>query len=249
MENPAETIVDAANTVTQSTQEIQGILLDIDGTLVLSNDAHAQGYVEGFVEHGYTVSFEQVRPLIGMGGDQLIPRIVPGLSGEAGVGKQIADRRKELILDKLGSTLAPAPGSRELVQRLQQDGFKLVIASSATSEELSLLLKAAQVDDVLNEVPVTTSDDADASKPAPDLVQVALEKVNLQPHQAMMLGDTPYDIESANKAGVSVIAFRCGGFDDSQLSGAIAIYDSPADLLAHYEQSLLGRQISRQTSR
>lgn len=220
---------------------IQGVLLDIDGTLVLSNDAHAQAYVEAFAEQGYQIKFEDVRPLIGMGGDQVIPRMVPELSGKEGIGKQVANRRKQLIIEKFSSNLSPAPGSRELVQRLKQDGFKLVVASSATSQELSSLLKAAGVEDLLGGEPTTTSSDADASKPEPDLVQVALNKGQLQPEQAIMLGDTPYDIQAASKAGVGVIAFRCGDFDDAQLANAIAIYNDPADLLQQYEQSPLGQ--------
>lgn len=221
---------------------IQGVLLDIDGTLVLSNDAHAQAWVEAFAEYGYEIKFADVRPLIGMGGDQLIPRILPELSGEEGVGKKAANRRKELIIEKFSQTLKPAPGSRKLVQQLKQDGFKLVVASSATSQELSSLLKAGEVEDLLAKEPTTTSSDAEATKPEPDLVQVALSKGNLQPEQAIMLGDTPYDIEAAYKAGVGVIAFRCGGFDDTQLADARAIYDDPADLLKHYESSLLAQQ-------
>jgi len=219
---------------------IQGVLLDIDGTLVLSNDAHAQAWVESFAEYGYKINFEDVRPLIGMGGDQLIPQILPELSGKEGVGKKAADRRKDLIIEKFSAKLAPAPGSRELVQRLKQDGFKLVVASSATSQELSSLLKAGEVEDLLAEEPTTTSSDAEASKPEPDLVQSALSKGKLQPEQAIMLGDTPYDIQAASKTGVGVIAFRCGGFDDTQLADALAIYDDPADLLKHFESSPLG---------
>jgi HAD superfamily hydrolase (TIGR01509 family) len=218
---------------------LQGVLLDIDGTLVISNDAHAQAWVEAFAAFGHEVPFDQVRPLIGMGGDQVVPRMVPGLSGEEGEGKQIADRRKELIINKFGANLQPTPGSRQLVEKLKQDGLELVVASSATNQELSTLLKAGQVDDLLADTETTTSSDADASKPEPDLIEAALDKGQLQPDQAVMLGDTPYDIEAANRAGVKVIAFRSGDFPDEQLAGAIAIYDHPADLLAHYEESPL----------
>lgn len=223
----------------QSAQAIKGVLLDIDGTLVLSNDAHAHAWVEAFDAFGYEVQFEKIRPLIGMGGDQIVPQMVPELSGNEGVGKQIAARRKELIITKLGSSLSPTPGSRELVLKLKQEGLQIVIASSATSEELSTLLQAAQVDDLLSQEPATTSSDADNSKPAPDLVEAALSKAQLQPEEVLMLGDTPYDIQAASAAGVGVIAFRSGGFDDAQLEGAAAIYDSPADLVAQYDQSPL----------
>lgn len=219
---------------------LQGVILDVDGTLVLSNDAHAQAWVEAFADYGYEIEFDGVRPLIGMGGDQVVPRLVPGLPGDEGKGKEIADRRKELIIEKFGATLKSAPGSRELVERMRQDQLQLIIASSATSEELGILLKAAHVDDLLDEA--TTSSDADASKPAPDIVQAALKKIGLLADQVVMLGDTPYDIESARGASVDVIAFRCGDFPNQQLQGAIAIYDHPADLLAHYDESPLGRR-------
>ncbi len=220
---------------------IKGILLDIDGTLVASNDAHAQAWVEAFAAYGYQVQFQQVRPLIGMGADQLMPRLVPNLSGKEGEGKEIADQRKELILNKFSANLAPTPGAKPLIEKLKQAGYELVISSSATSEELSVLLKAAQVDDLLEQRTATTSSDADSSKPAPDLIAATLKKGNLQANEAILLGDAPYDIQAANAAGVGVIAFRTGGFSDEQLADAIAIYDSPADLLAHYDRSVLAR--------
>lgn len=218
---------------------MQGVILDVDGTLVLSNDAHAQAWVEAFAASGYEITFEQVRPLIGMGGDQIIPMLAPGLNNQEGEGKAISDRRKELILNQLGPSLKSAPGSRALVQRLQAEGLKLVIASSATAQELSLLLKVAEVEDLISEV--TAAGDAEASKPAPDIVEAALKKLQMAPDKAVMLGDSPYDIEAAAQAGVGVIALRCGGFSDQQLADAIAIYDHPADLLAQYERSPLGK--------
>lgn len=220
-----------------ASQTVSGVILDVDGTLVLSNDAHAQAWIEAFADYGYDVSYDQVRPLIGMGGDQVVPQLVPELNGEEGTGKQIANRRKELIISKFGGELAPTQGARDLVEKMQSEGLNLIIASSATEEEMEILLKAAQVDDLLHEF--TTSSDAEKSKPEPDLVEAALSKAHLSADSTLMLGDTPYDVESAAKAGIGVIAFRTGGFSDEQLSGAIAIYDHPADLLAHYSESPL----------
>ena len=220
--------------------QLQAVILDIDGTLVLSNDAHAQAWVEAFAAYGYEVPFERVRPLIGMGGDKVIPKMVSGLSDEEGDGKKIAQRRKELIINRFAPELSPAPGSRDLLLKMQQEGLRLIIATSATSEELSDLLKAAQVDDLLDEA--ATSSDAEASKPEPDIVEAALSKLQVEASQTVMLADTPYDIEAAGKCGVPVIAFRCGGFDDASLANAAEIYDHPADLLAHYDDSLLGKK-------
>lgn len=220
--------------------ELQAVILDVDGTLVLSNDAHAQAWVEAFAAYGYEVLFEKVRPLIGMGGDQLIPKMVSGLSDKTGDGKKIAQRRKELIINRFALELSPAPGSRKLLLKMQLEGLRLIIATSASSEELSGLLKAAEVDDLLDEA--TTSSDAEASKPEPDIVEAALRKLQVEASQVVMLADTPYDIEAASKCGVTVIAFRCGDFDDTSLAGAAEIYDHPADLLAHYQDSLLGKK-------
>ncbi|MBM0744216.1 HAD family hydrolase [Phormidium sp. CLA17] len=216
---------------------LSGVILDVDGTLVLSNDAHAQAWVEAFTAYDYDIKFEQIRPLIGMGGDQVIPRLVPELNGKDGTGKQVSDHRKELILTKFGSHLSPPKGARDLVQKMQTEGLNLIIASSATEQEMDVLLKAARVDDLLHQI--TTSNDAKESKPEPDIVEAALNKADLAADRTVMLGDTPYDVEAAAKAGVSVIAFRTGGFSDEQLSGAIAIYDDPADLLAQYDRSPL----------
>ena len=214
---------------------VQGILLDVDGTLVLSNDAHALAWVEAFAEHGYTVEFDAVRALIGMGGDKLIPHLFPSLSKESGPGKTISEYRSRLFLDKYAQDLKPAPGSRELVERLLHDGLKLIVASSAKDSELEILLRAANVEGLLTEA--TTSSDTDGSKPEPDIVLVALDKIGMTGSEVVMLGDTPYDIEAAAAAGVAVIAVRCGGWNDADLRGAKAIYDDPADVLASYETS------------
>lgn len=216
---------------------VQGIMLDVDGTLVLSNDAHAQAWVEAYQAFGYQVAFDDVRMLIGMGGDKLVPALTPGLSADAGVGKQISERRKDLFLRQFAPALRPAPGARALVEELRWRGLRLLIVSSAQPDELAALLRAAQVDDLLTEA--TTKGDVSQSKPAPDPVRVGLERLGLPPEVCVMLGDTPYDIASAAQEGVATIAVRCGGWDDAGLRGAAAIYDDPADLLAHYDESPL----------
>lgn len=217
---------------------IRGVLLDMDGTLVLSNDTHARSWVEALAQLGYDIPYERVRPLIGMGGDKLLPALVPGLSDSEGVGKAIAERRKAIFLERYAPSLRPAPGARPLVAHMRDIGLRLVVSSSAKSDELKMLLQAAQIDDLIQAA--TTSSEADQSKPAPDVVAVSLKKIELPAQAVLLLGDTPYDVESAGNAGVGVLAVRCGGFSDEQLQGALAIYDDPADLLAHYATSLLG---------
>lgn len=218
---------------------IRGVLLDVDGTLVLSNDAHAETWVRAFAEHGYEVDHDTIRSLLGMGADQLIPRVAPELTRYRDPGKAISESRQQLFLKEYAPSLRAAPGSRALVQRIKDEGLLVAIASSAKSEELEVLLKVADVQDLI-EIE-TTGDDADNTKPAPDIVEAAMQKVNMPAEELTMLGDTPYDVESAGKAGVGVIAVRCGGFSDDTFKGALGIYDDPADLLAQYDSSPLGR--------
>jgi phosphoglycolate phosphatase-like HAD superfamily hydrolase len=120
------------------------------------------------------------------------------------------------------------------------DGLKLTIATSAEGSELDTLLQKAGVGDLIDHT--TTSDDAKSSKPDPDIIQAALKKSGLKPDQVLMLGDTPFDIQSAEKAGVRSIALRTGGHDDD-LQGAVAVYDTPEDFLAQYDDSPLGRLV------
>jgi HAD superfamily hydrolase (TIGR01549 family) len=218
---------------------VRGVLVDIDGTMLLSNDLHAHSWVEAFAAHGYDIPYEDVRPLIGMGGDKLITKLRPELNDESGPGKEISNTRKKLLMEKYMSQFQAAPGSRELVERLLRDGYKLVVATSAEEEELEDLLKASRIADLLEEK--TTSSDAEQSKPDPDIVQAALDKTGFPPEQVLMLGDTPYDVQAAQHCGIGLVAVRCGGWSDADLAGAVAIYDDPADLLNNYDTSPFAR--------
>jgi HAD superfamily hydrolase (TIGR01509 family) len=218
---------------------LQGIIFDIDGTLVDSNDAHAKSWVDTFADAGYDVPFDAVRPLIGMGADKLLPKTI-GIRHDTDEGKKLIKRRSEIFRERYLPHLRPFKGSRDLVLRVRSSGLKAIVATSAKDEELQGLLKAAQVDDLMQER--ATSSDAKRSKPDPDIVQAAIEESGISPDHLVMIGDTPYDIEAAARASVRALAFRCGGWSDEELGGAVEIYDGPADLLAAYESSLIGRE-------
>jgi HAD superfamily hydrolase (TIGR01509 family) len=219
---------------------LKGVIFDVDGTLLDSNDAHALSWVEAFAEAGYDVPFDVVRPLIGMGADKLLPKTI-GISKDSDEGKKLVARHSEIFEERHLPRLRPFKGARDLVQRIRSDHLKALVATSARDEQLTELLKAAHVDDLMEER--ATASDAKRSKPDPDIVQAAIEEGGISPKHLVMIGDTPYDIEAAAKAGVRTIAFRCGGWTDDKLKGAAEIYDGPADLLAHYEASLIGREI------
>ena len=218
---------------------LEGVIFDIDGTLVDSNDAHAQSWVDTFVEAGYDVPFGVVRPLIGMGADKLLPKTI-GIRHDSEEGQKLINRRSEIFRKKYLPNLCPLEGSRALVLRVRSDGLKAIVATSAKEEELKGLLEAAEVADLMQER--ATASDAKRSKPDPDIVEAAIEESGISPEKLVMIGDTPYDIEAAARADVRAIGFRSGGWSDDALSGAVEIYDGPADLLARYETSLLGRK-------
>ncbi len=215
---------------------LRTILLDIDGTLIDSNDAHARAWVSAFAEHGYVVEFEQVRPLIGKGGDKLLPELT-GLDPHSGEGKRISASRGEIFRSRELPSLRPTPGARDLLEHLRARGLDLVVATSAQADEVQAILEQAGVADLIEVA--ASSDDANESKPDPDIIQAALRKAGSQAAHSVMLGDTPYDVEAATRARVPVVAVRCGGWTTDALVGAAAVYDDPADLLAHFDESPL----------
>jgi HAD superfamily hydrolase (TIGR01509 family) len=218
--------------------QYRAVMLDLDGTLLDSNDAHARAWVDALAEHGHAIPYDQVHERMGMGGDQLLLSLT-GLDKESPEGTAIAERRKAILMERYFPQIQPTPGVRALLERLRDMGLHLIIATSSQADEFAALVERAGVRDLILEE--TTASDAEHSKPSPDIVLSALSKLNDPPATVVMLGDTPYDIEAARKAGVDTIALRSGGFTDDQLAGAIAIYDDPADLLAHLDASPLGR--------
>jgi HAD superfamily hydrolase (TIGR01509 family) len=219
------------------THRYRAVILDMDGTLLDSNDAHVKAWVEALREHGREVSEADIRPWVGMGGDNLLPAAV-GISKESEEGKKIAETRGTIFKSRYLPHLQPFPGVRSLLERMKKDGLKLVVATSSPQDEVEKAVEIVDAKDLLEDV--TSASDTARSKPDPDVVHAALDRVGASPDEAVMLGDTPYDVQAAGKAGVPVIAFRCGGFSDQDLQGAIAIYDGPADLLARYGESPLG---------
>lgn len=211
------------------------MIFDVDGTLVDSNDAHASAWIDVLREFGFTdVPFERIRRMIGMGGDKILPDVT-GIKEEDERGKKLLDRRTEIFLKNYLSGIRAFPCSRELVERIKRDGMLTLIASSANAKELTPLLRIAGVEDIMDGV--ASSSDAEESKPDPDIIQAAVDKTHLRADQMIMLGDTPYDVEAAKRAGVPIVAVRCGGWNERDLEGALAVYDDPADILRNYDRT------------
>lgn len=214
----------------------RGVVFDVDGTLVDSNDAHARAWVDALAESGRAVSFARVRPMIGMGGDKLLPAVA-GLSADSADGEDVARRRGAIFRERYLPELEAFDGARDLLAELKASGCRLGVASSAEERDLELLLSAVGLERFF-EVR-TSSDDAERSKPDPDIVTAALARLQLPPEDVIMVGDTPYDVTAAGRAGLDCIAFRCGGWKDRDLAGAVAVFDGPRDLLSRLPDSLL----------
>src|SRR5688572_20896688 len=194
----------------QPRRQLMGVLLDVDGTLIDSNDAHARSWSETLKEFGRDVPAERVRPLIGMGGDKLLPMLL-GVESESDAGRAFSERRAKIFRERYVPHLQTTPGAKEVVKRLRAEGFRMIIATSAREEELNAMLEQVGLDDLIEQK--TSANDAESSKPDPDIIKAALEKANLAPRTAILLGDTPYDIEAAARASVPTVALLCGGWD------------------------------------
>jgi HAD superfamily hydrolase (TIGR01509 family) len=218
----------------------QAVIFDVDGTLVDSNDAHAHAWVLAITESGRHVDFSHVRPLIGMGGDKLLPAVT-GLSIDSPEGKAIAAKRREIFQRDFLPHLQPTRGAHRLLEWLRDDRIKLVVASSAEEDELQAILDVVGATKLFEST--TSSDDAERSKPDPDIVAAALARTGCPAQEVIMVGDTPYDVEAALRTGIEIIGLRSGGWSDRELEGAIAVYADPADLVEHYDLSPFKRRV------
>src|SRR5262245_13374276 len=217
--------------LTMSRIRFRTLLFDVDGTLIDSNGAHAEAWTTALREYGVDVNVDQIRRMIGMGGDKILPAIAH-VSEASDQGWSIT-RRKKQIFNSLLPSLQSTRGARSLLEHLRDQDIGLVIATSADDREMAALLRRAGVADLIPER--TSKDDAQASKPDPDIVHAALVRSNARPKYTALIGDTPYDIEAADRAGIDAIALRCGGYwPDDSLRGAVKVFDDPQALLAHW---------------
>jgi phosphoglycolate phosphatase-like HAD superfamily hydrolase len=216
----------------------QAAIFDVDGTLVDSVDLHARAWQEALVKFGHHVTFEQARSQIGKGGDQLIP-VFLSKAEQKDHGDEMEEWRGKLFKSKYLPLVRPFSAVPELLRRVREAGLKVAVASSAKTSELDVYLEIACIKDVVDVA--TSSEDAVHSKPAPDIFQIALKKLGIQGHEAVAVGDTPYDAEAARKAGIPTIGMLCGGFTEAELrkGGCVAVYPGPGALLACFGASPL----------
>ena len=220
---------------------IRAAIFDVDGTLIDSVDLHAASWQEAFEKFGKNVAFDAIRRQIGKGADQLLPVFLSPSELEK-FGSDLDHYRSELFKRAYLPRVKSFPGVRALFQKIASDGKRLAVASSAKEDELAAYKKIAEIDDLLDTE--TSSDDVERSKPHPDVFAAALERLDtVEPAEALVIGDTPYDVAAAGKLNLRVIGLLCGGWSETDLhsAGCIAVYRDPADLLARYNDSPLAQ--------
>ena len=209
-------------------------LLDVDGTLVDTNYHHALAWYRAFRAHGVPLPVWRIHRHVGMGGDQLVPALVPGIDRE--LHEAVEETRGERYAELLDEVQA-FDQAHELIQELRQRDVTVVLASSSPQEELDHYLDLLDARDLADSW--TTKDDVDATKPAPDLVESALEKAGTR--EAVMVGDTPWDVRAASKAGIETVCLITGGFSRAELeeAGAAAVYENMEELRGKLDQTPL----------
>jgi phosphoglycolate phosphatase-like HAD superfamily hydrolase/tRNA(Arg) A34 adenosine deaminase TadA len=220
---------------------LDAILFDVDGTLIDTNGAHVEAWDFTLREHDYRVARDRIAVEIGKGGDQFIPSIL-GQEAYQRDGEQLAaDHTKHYTKIAESRTLPAFPGVGELLPELRRRGLRTILATSSKMKELETAQKSAGLDLTTLVDDVVTADDAEKSKPFPDLVHAGVKKPGVSPAQCMMLGDTPYDADSCRGGGVVMMGVTCGGLNDEKTlraAGARAVWRDPADLLAHLDDAL-----------
>ena len=219
---------------------LKAVLCDLDGTLLDSNHFHAEAWQRTFAEFGFDVGFNDAVKQIGKGGDYVIPHFVPENRVEE-LEEPLKDFRKKLFHREYMDRIVPFSDARRLLERMRQQGLRVAVASSSDKGDLEAFLMLLKIHDLVEEN--ITSDDAEKSKPSPDIFEAALKRLGIEPGEALVLGDTPWDIEAAKKAGISAVAVTCGGWtlNELQAAGAIEVYRDPADLLRSFESSAFSR--------
>jgi HAD superfamily hydrolase (TIGR01509 family) len=198
------------------------MLLDIDGTLVDSNDKHADCWVEAFAHFGKDVPWDAVRQQIGKGGDLLVPDTLNAREIRR-FGEELEKFRGELWKRDYMKSIRPFPGAVEAMRELHERGIRLALASSSNPDEVEYYVELLGVGDLLEGT--TSKEDAEVSKPSPEIFQAALERVKSDPARTLAVGDTPYDILAAHRIPVAVAAVLCGGFPRETLAKAELIFD------------------------
>lgn len=204
----------------------RAVIWDLDGTLVDSNQLHAEAWRDAFLQFGIDHDLETFLQQIGKGGDLLVPDLLNARQVRE-IGDDLSEVRSKIFREQYRDRVEPFPFVREALEKIREGGARNVIASSASEEDLEFFLDLLDVDDLLDDR--TSSDDVESSKPQPDVFEAAMKKVGAPPEELIVVGDTPWDVIAAHRAGIEIAAVRTGGWDEKGLAGAERIFDDGLD--------------------
>ncbi|MBB5113002.1 HAD family hydrolase [Micromonospora echinospora] len=207
----------------------RGVLFDVDGTLVDTTYLHTVSWWEALRQADHRVPMARIHRSIGMGSDKLLDHLL-GAERDRDADGRLRDAH-DALYGEYWERLTPLPGARELLRACAERGLRVVLATSAAEHEVTALRAALDVDDVIDSV--TSSADAQESKPAPDILVAALEQSGLAAERVVFVGDSVWDVAAAGKLDIPCIGLTCGGTSRAELAGAgaVAVYDDPAALL------------------
>ena len=211
-------------------------IFDIDGTLIDSNDFHARSWEKAFAAHGKIIPFQKIRAQLGKGADQLLPEFLSAQEVRA-IGKQVSELSGQIFKQEYMVQIRPFPKVRELFKKMRESGGRVALASSSKQEQVEQYKIIAQIDDLVEQS--ASADDAEASKPQPDIFHAALAQLGDPPRDTVVVtGDSPYDAIAAKRAKLASIGLLCGGFSQKELlaQGCRAIFQDPAHMLENLEQ-------------
>ncbi len=214
-----------------------GILFDVDGTLVDTNYLHALAWSRALRDAGEWAPTNAIHRLVGMGGDQLVVRLLGHTSETA---TQARTTRYAELIDEA----QPFPGAGDLLRRAHDEGLAVVLASSAAPDELERMIEVVGAGDVIDAT--TSAGDVDDAKPSPDVFEKAMEVGAIDPERCLAVGDSVWDVQAARAAGVGCVAVETGGFSAHELreEGAVAVYRDVAELLAQFRTGPLGHLVA-----
>ena len=221
----------------------RGVLFDVDGTLVDSTYFHTIAWWQGFRQQGMDVPMASIHRHIGMGGDKLLDRLLPPDADEELRGA--IERAHGAIFSTFWPAIRPFDAARELLQRCSESGFAVALASSAHARDLQVLRGILDAEDWID--CVTSSADASESKPSPDILRAALERLKLGPEDVVYVGDSVWDVKAAARLDIGTIGLTCGGISEAELrtAGALEVYADPRSLLQSLDGSPIGELASR----
>ena len=215
---------------------IEAFIFDIDGTLIDSVDQHAEAWVKAFEKFGRKIKFYEARRQVGRGGDQFLPEFL--LKKEIKeFGKDLEDERGVIFKRDFLPKIKPFPKVRELFEKIRADGKRIVLASSAKADELEVYKKIARIEDLIEDE--TSADDAEKSKPEPDIFEAALAKLGkISKKKVVVIGDTAYDAEAASKIELNTIGVLTGGWTGTELKsvGCSDVFRNVEKILENYDK-------------